>query len=808
MNHRRALLAVAICYLTATTIATADTFPVINTNDTGPGSLRQAITDANNHLGLDTIAFNIPGTGAQTITPLAVLPTIIDPVIVDGYTQPGASPNTLANGDNAVLLVELNGSGLSNAKGLVIDSGGSTVRGLVINRFGSDAIEIHSNGNLIEGNFIGTNAAGTSALPNGNGIVAGFGGSPSNNMIGGTTPAARNLISGNTAYGVSVDFSGNVVQGNFIGIDVTGVAALGNGDSGVFVGGSGNTVGGATAAARNIISANGRGVQFNGTGHFLQGNFIGTDVTGTIARPNQNEGVNVNSATNVIIGGLTSNPGLAPGNLISGNIGIGLDLFAGSNNNQIQGNIIGADVMGTNPLGNSLAGVSISGSGNTVGGSNGSARNIIAFNGTSPSNGIGIAVTNNESFVNNALLGNSIFSNTGLGIDLIKAFDGPGGVTPNDAGDIDTGANNLQNFPVLHSVANSGGMTTITGTLNSMANMAYRLEFFANDGIDPSGYGEGKIFLGFVSVTTNSSGDGSFNASFPQIGAGQHVTATATDPNGNTSEFCAAIGQLLNISTRLRVQTNENVLIGGFIITGTDPKRVIVRAIGPSLSQLFTDFLADPTLELHGPAGFVTITNDNWKTRSDGGSQQAEIEATGLAPTNDLESALVQTLPANNAGYTAIVRGKNDTTGIGLVEAYDLDTSANSNLANISTRGFVETGNNVLIGGFIAGNGVTKVIVRAIGPSLTGSGVAGALQDPTLELHDGSGTLIASDDNWRTGGQEAEIIATGIPPTNDLESAIVATLAPGADTVIVAGKITVPALDWSKFTIFSNGYRS
>ena len=196
-----------------------------------------------------------------------------------------------------------------------------------------------------------------------------------------------------------------------------------------------------------------------------------------------------------------------------------------------------------------------------------------------------------------------------------------------------------------------------------------------------------------------------------KIAAGQRVTSTATDPNGNTSEFSSAIGQLLNISTRLRVQTGENVLIGGFILTGTDPKRVIVRAIGPSLSNFFPDFLADPTLELHGPAGFTTVANDNWKVRPDGGSQQAEIEATGLAPTNDLESALVQTLPANNSAYTAIVAGKNATTGIGLVEAYDLNTTTNSKLANISTRGFVETGNNVLIGGFIAGNGVTRVII-------------------------------------------------------------------------------------------------
>jgi hypothetical protein len=201
-------------------------------------------------------------------------------------------------------------------------------------------------------------------------------------------------------------------------------------------------------------------------------------------------------------------------------------------------------------------------------------------------------------------------------------------------------------------------------------------------------------------------------------------------------------------------------------------------------------FLADPTLELHHGSSTVA-TNDNWKTRPDGSSQQAEIEATTIPPTNDLESALVATLPANGAGYTAIVRGKNNTTGIGVVEAYDLDQTANSRLANISTRGFVDTGNDVLIGGFIAGNGLTKVIVRAIGPTLVNAGVSNPLQDPTLELHDNNGVTIRSNDNWKIredgSSQQAEIEATTIPPKNDFESALVQTLVPGNYTAVVRG---------------------
>ena len=254
--------------------------------------------------------------------------------------------------------------------------------------------------------------------------------------------------------------------------------------------------------------------------------------------------------------------------------------------------------------------------------------------------------------------------------------------------------------------------------------------------------------------------------------------AVTLDSNNVTSP--GTLSQLLNISTRLKVQTDDNVSIGGFIITGNAPKRVIVRGIGPSLTGL-SPVLANPVIELHGPNGSLITSNDNWKD-----SQQTEIQNSTLAPTNEFESAIIATLaPAN---YTVILRGNNGTTGIGLVEMYDLDLATDSKLANISTRGFVQTGNDVMIGGFIFGNGTgsEKVIIRAIGPSLTG--IPNVLADPTLELHDANGAMLASNNNWEDdANQAAQIAATGMSPQNDLESAILTTLAPGQYTAIVAG---------------------
>jgi hypothetical protein len=275
------------------------------------------------------------------------------------------------------------------------------------------------------------------------------------------------------------------------------------------------------------------------------------------------------------------------------------------------------------------------------------------------------------------------------------------------------------------------------------------------------------------------------------------VNAYAQSPSslvGSSANFNFALGpaptptptpsaspttSLGNISTRLRVGTGNNALIGGFIVAGTQPKKVILRAIGPSMPV--NGALIDPALELYDSGGGLIRFNDNW--RSD---QEQDIIATGIPPSNNAESAIMATLPANGSAYSAIVRGANNATGIGLVEVYDLDQTVDSMLANISTRGLVQTGDDAMIAGTIVlGQAAQRVIVRAVGPSLP---VPSALADPTLELRDSNGTLIRANDNWRSD-QEAEITATGIAPSNDAESAVVATLpANGAAyTAIVRG---------------------
>jgi hypothetical protein len=566
---------VLVCAVASATLllapvsARAATVTVTGTGDTiavdGSVTLREAITSINAGANAnadvvavgvygtnDTIAFNIAGAGVQTIAVLTLLPPISKAVTIDGYTQPlsVANTNPTSAGTNAVLKIALDlGTGAGNTFSAIAPS---TIRGLAIAPSRDVGIYLNagSDGSRIEGNFIGTNPAGTVAS-NALSIASGIEINSNNNVIGGTTPASRNLISGNNG-GVAVGSgagpsTGNLVQGNLIGTDFNGTAALPNGIFGVIVRtGSSSTIGGTTAAARNVISGNGiigvwlqSGVAVN----LVQGNYIGVDVTGNAAIPNGKLGVVVVFAANCVIGGTAA----GAGNVISGNGSTGsagypnanVDSSSGADSpTLIQGNRIGTNAAGTAaPTGLppvTAAGV-IPGLGSTVGGTVAGAGNIIAFN-----EGPGVLVVPGTTGA--AVLGNSIFSNNGLGIDLggseIPTFGD--GVTPNDACDVDIGPNNLQNFPVITSAPIAAGSVTISGTLNSVARTTYRIEFFSSVAGDVSGNGEGQTFIGFVNVTTDLLCNASFVSPALVIPSGQtFITATATDPSNNTSEFSA-----------------------------------------------------------------------------------------------------------------------------------------------------------------------------------------------------------------------------------------------------------------------------
>ena len=591
--------------------SSAATFTVTNTLDSGAGSLRQAILDANSNAGQDVIAFNIGSGGPQTINITGDLPFITDPVTIDAWTQPGFS---------GAPLIELagGGSGGSAYYALRLQSNNNTIRGLIINRFVWYGIYLEpgSSGNHIEGNWIGTDATGKLNLGmNGNGITVNGG---ANNLIGGTNAQSRNIISGNTVYGVALFGSSNTVQGNYIGTDVDGTNAIPNGYSfngtgnyaaGVWVDGSGaignliggsvpgagnlisgnvrgiilntgarsnvvqgnivgpnaqgtallsgpkkqitgiyiygandNLIGGTNAFARNVISGNGdpsQGTEGNGlyisaaSGNIVQGNFVGTDISGSVSLGNVRSGINLEFSGNTnTIGGTVA----GSRNIISGNGNIGVMIWA-SQGNIVQGNFIGTRVDGSSPLGNGGNGVHIyNGSGNSIGGSTAASGNTIAFNGY----GVFVAASSGTA-TGNLIRRNSIFSNSNLGIELfnVNCF----GCNPfNDVGDGDSGANNLQNFPVLSGASTSGGSISISGTLNTIANSPFTIEFFASPGLDDTGFGEGKTYIGSTAVVTDGSGNATFNSFFSDAGyTGQFITATATDGAKNTSEFSGAV---------------------------------------------------------------------------------------------------------------------------------------------------------------------------------------------------------------------------------------------------------------------------
>ncbi len=575
-------------------------FTVTNTNDSGAGSLRQAILDANASMGLDTIAFNITGSGVHTIQPLSTL-MISEAVTIDGFAQSGSSPNTLLVGNDAVYAVEIDGSGIPLANNLFrVATSGATIRGLLINRANGRTVFIDAGNddNKLIGLWIGTDVTGSQYLGTDFSPINVVG---SANQIGGTDPADHNVIVGSNSFGgptLDIEVGGfNVVQGNQIGVNAAGTAALSTDPPpsyGIRLAANAHDtqIGGTVPGARNVVFGNVALFLGSGSHHAtIQGNFLGTDATGTIPLGPAAGIFTNNSPHDNVIGG--SAPGA--GNVISGN-SVGIVFTDGPAANTVFGNFIGTDPTGLVPVPNTGAGIQIQtpSSGSAIGGTNPGEGNTIAFNG-----GAGVLVISTSGW---PIRGNSIHDNA-IGIDL-----SPGDVTPNDPGDADEGANHLQNFPILRTVtilATQGTGTRIQGKVDSTPSTTFDLDFYANPACPnfPREFLQGQTYLGSSQVSTDGSGHADIDVTLTAtIDPGQRLSATATSPDGSTSEFSQRI--IFSIAPA----SGDSAGGASIAVAGTDfadPTTITVGGVGVPVT-----FQNDHTLSFTSPALGPGTVND------------------------------------------------------------------------------------------------------------------------------------------------------------------------------------------------------
>jgi hypothetical protein len=924
------------------------TFTVLNTNDSGPGSLRQAILDANSNLnagGPDVIAFNIAGGGPQSIALQSALPNITDPVVLDGTTEPGfnaLSPQpmiqlnglyagggvaglTLTGNNNVVrglaidrfngpgILIlgngnqvqdnyvglDLSGSVAEGNGGIGIDitngasnnliGGSSAGQGNVVSANGSDGIQITgpSTGyNVVQGNFVGTNASGTAALGNalsgvamfndtGNNVVGGAAGA----NLGGRLAGAGNLISGNASDGVFLGNYGsggafnNQVQDNYIGTDVTGTIALGNLDVGVKLqdGASNNLIGGTSAGMGNVVAASSSdGIQITGSStddNVVQGNFVGTNVTGTAALGNGFAGVALFNAAqyNLIGGTVGANIGgrlSGAGNLISGNgtDGVFLGNFGsgGAEQNQVQGNYIGTDVNGTAALGNGAQGVEFNSAfDNLIGGATAAAGNVIAASGQNgvlaqiSSNGnvvqgnlIGTSVTgaalgNTDAGVsavtnsdNDQLLGNTIDANTaGVSLDasisgwliqgnvianngysaspgnsgvIIAGGQGNGvrgndiygnaflgidlgndGVTLNNS-EGHSGPNNFQNFPVLTSVSTQNGSATVQGILTSTPNTAFTLDFFANSTYGLGGFGQGQTYLGSTTVTTDASGNANFSFTAALVPGETVLTATATDPNNNTSEFSHGLS-LLN-APGLPVQATEGIAFTAPVATFTDsdgdPASNFTAVINWGDNQSSAG-----TITANGNGSF-TVSGTHTYANEGTYPITVAIGDTDGASANTSSTATVADAPLSAAAVN--ISATEDTAFSGSVATF---TYGNLNAAATVFTAVINWGDGTSSAGSISGSNGSF--------SVTGSHTyAAAGSFPvSVAINDGGGSTTGANDTAVVA--DAPLTATG--------AAVSATQAAGFSATVATftyGNPNAPAATFSATINWGDGNTS
>jgi hypothetical protein len=600
--------------------AQAATYIVTSDADSGPGTLRDAITQANASTGVaDTINFAItPLGGLKTINLLSPLPAITDAVEILGYTQSGSVQNTMAVGSNAVLNIELNGAGAGSAIGLRCSTTAAapcTFSGLIINRFQEGGIRIDATARgAVIGSFIGTNSAGTTALGNINYGVLILDSSALGSIVGGSTPAERNVISGNSGTGITLSAGADTVliTGNYIGTDKNGTADLGNTSHGVLIANSSTN-----SVDSNVISGNnGSGVAiqqdfgFTASVNAVVNNFIGVNANGNTALGNNGSGVLLQAADNSI--GTSANR-----NVISGNGANGVSISTNfATLNSVMGNYIGVGTNGTTSISNFDNGVQISNSaaGNTIGDPTGATLgatpactggcNIIANNGNALSTGARAGIyLDSTAGAGNAIRANSIFNNTGIGIDLQAT-----GATANDLNDPDTGANNQQNKPVINA-ANTNEF--ISGTLNSTAGTTFAIDFFVNSPPDTMLTSEGRTYIGTVNCTSVSnaactiSGNNYtffFTSSVP-LAVGQFVTATATATGtalapqavGDTSEHSDAAAVVL------APPSAASVVVSGRVVSGKN------RGVSNALVYL-TESSGETRTARTNPFGYYQFT--------------------------------------------------------------------------------------------------------------------------------------------------------------------------------------------------------
>ena len=620
-------LAIAATLTMSAAFGAGATFTVTTTADSGAGSLRKAIDDANTNPGADTIQFNIVGSGVQTITPATPLPPITDAATIDGYTQPGASANTnpVGQGLDTVIRIEISGA-TAAGMGLDVRAPNVTIRGLAINRFSQYQIDGNPSFNhsslKIEGCFLGSSP---------DGHLGYFGGGVAeitdpSLTIGGDTPAARNLISMWTnAAGLIIggDASG-VIRGNLIGTDISGTRQMpglpAQGTAVSLLNTGALSVGGPLAAHGNVIAGFGHQIALGSATTSIQGNFIGVAANQNNIIYSGEAGIFV-TAPGGVIGGSAS---AGEGNVIGGcDYGVIFDTPVST----FQGNFIGTDKTATRNLGNRIMGVLVSTGGLTVGGIQPGQGNVIAYNGA-----VGVLV---EGLAQNPIRGNRMFRNgiggvtsgQAMGIDLHFSAT-PGGPSPNDVGDGDVGANERQNYPIITSAAPEGGGTRVIGTLNSLASTTFDLDFYVNPICRdrPRDLPQAEQYLGSAPLTTDASGNAAFNfVLVTPIPAGAPVTATATDPNGNTSELSPGIvfsvgpgvggpgdtgnqtiaGQLFDPAATVTVGSNP--------VTANFQSEGVIRFVGPALTPggVYDVTVTNPS-GLSGTIrnGYVTRFND------------------------------------------------------------------------------------------------------------------------------------------------------------------------------------------------------